>query len=339
MSKIANNYVLYWITSVIWGSTWYAIHLQLGVVPPMWSIVYRFTFAGLILLSYCLLTGVNLRFTKRQHGFLALQGLLLFSVNYIIYYFASSYLVSGMIALIFALIVVMNIIHCRIFFKTPITPRVVVASVMGFLGLGLVFWSESGQWLAQSKTHGEVGIFLGVFLAALGTFVASLGNMVAVYNKKQHIPIVASNTLGILYGAGFTWILTLLTGQPMAFDGSLSYLGSLVYLSLIGTVLAFGTYVVLISRIGADKGGYVFVTTPIVALFLSTYYEAFHWSLWTVIGVLAVLSGNLLVLKPGEQKGLNLLLGQLGWVRRSMNAVTQKLGLDKDAPAQVREDE
>lgn len=293
------NYLLYGVTSFIWGSTWYAIHMQLGRVPPMWSIVYRFALAGVILLAYCLATRVNLRFSKRQHFFIALQGLLLFSINYIIYYYASEYLVSGMIALIFALIVVMNIIHCRIFFKTLITLRVVIASLMGLIGLGLVFWSESAEWLLQStgKAGGISGLYLGIALAATGTWLASLGNMAAIHNKNLGIPILASNTLGILYGTFFTFLFALLSGQTAVFDGSWSYVSSLLYLSVVGTVIAFGTYIVLINRIGADKGGYVFVTTPIVALFLSTFYENFQWSIGAVIGVLAVIGGNLLVLK------------------------------------------
>ena len=298
MLKDANNYILYSLTSLIWGSTWYAIHMQLGTVPPMWSIIYRFTLAGAILLVYCLVTRMNLRFTKRQHFFIALQGLLLFCINYILYYFASGYLVSGIVALIFALIVVMNIINCRIFFKTSITTRVVLASVMGFVGLGLVFWSQTGQWLAQSRdSGGMMGLSIGIGLAVLGTVAASLGNILAVYNKKLEIPIVASNALGIIYGTLFTLLFTLLSGQAIAFDTSWGYLLSLAYLTIAGTVVAFGAYVMLISRIGADKGGYVFVTTPIVALLLSAFYEEFHWSALTIIGVLAIIGGNLLVLK------------------------------------------
>jgi len=302
MQTSTQNYLLYGVTSFIWGSTWYAIHMQLGTVPPMWSIIYRFALAGAILLAYCLITRINLRFSKRQHFFIALQGLLLFSINYIIYYYASEYLVSGMIALIFALIVVMNIIHCRIFFKTSITLRVVIASLMGFIGLGVVFWSESANWLLQSagKAGGALGLCLGIVLATGGTWFASLGNMAAVHNKNLGIPIIASNTLGILYGTFFTLVFALLSGQTAVFDWSWAYVSSLLYLSIVGTVIAFGTYIVLIYRIGADKGGYVFVTTPIVALLLSTFYENFHWSVGTVIGVLAVMGGNLLVLKRRE---------------------------------------
>lgn len=307
MQTNTQNYLLYGVTSFIWGSTWYAIHMQLGTVPPMWSIVYRFALAGLILLAYCLVTRMNLRFSRRQHFFMALQGLLLFSVNYIVYYYASGYLVSGMIALIFALIVMMNIINCRIFFKTPISTRVVVAGLMGFIGLILVFWSQSGEWLAQASTQagGMTDLWVGIALAIWGTFIASLGNMAAVYNKKLEIPIVASNALGILYGTFFTLIFAAVSGQTPVFDFSWGYIASLLYLSVVGTVVAFGTYIVLISRIGADKGGYVFVTTPIVALLLSTFYEDFHWSVLTVLGVLAVMGGNLLVLKPrdAESKG------------------------------------
>src|SRR5690606_30754486 len=87
-------------------------------------------------------------------------------------------------------------------------------------------------------------------------------------------------------------------GAPLVFDPSFPYVVSLLYLALCGSVVAFGAYLTLLGRIGADRAGYVTVLFPLVALAISTLVEGYLWTPAALAGVALVLTGNLLVLLP-----------------------------------------
>ncbi len=290
-----NYFFLYFITAFIWGSTWLAIHFQLGNVSPLWSLAYRFTMAAVLLWIYCFFTKRSLKFNRKQHGAIALQGLLMFSLNYILYYFSAIYLNSGVLAVVFATIIIMNIFNSRLFFKTPIDLPLFLAAIIGLLGLTQIFWSEFSKLYAVGGDLKNFG--LGLVLAIVATYIASLGNMASAYTLKVHnLPVIESNTIGMAYGALCLTIFAVLSGIHPTFDISLTYVSSLIYLGLFGSVIAFGTYFVLLNQIGPERVAYVFVLTPIIALILSTFFENFHWSIGTFVGLFFVLLGNVLVL-------------------------------------------
>jgi drug/metabolite transporter (DMT)-like permease len=282
--------VLYLITVLIWGSSWFAITLQLGVVHPIWSVAYRFMLASAMLLLFCLATHRRLRFDREDHFFFALQGLFLFSLNYILFYFVIAHLTSGVVAVTFSTIVFMNMINGALIFRTPVRGRVLAGAALGLFGIGLVFWPE----LAAFHKSGSGTMSVG--LALLATWVASLGNMIAVRNQRRRLPIIETNAFGMTYGTCFTTVAALLIGGAPRFAWSISYVGSLVYLALFATVIAFGCYLSLLGRIGADRAAYASVLFPIVALGISTLFEGYHWSVPALIGVMTVITGNLLIL-------------------------------------------
>ncbi|MEW9898370.1 DMT family transporter [Chitinivorax sp. PXF-14] len=285
-----NNLSLYLATVLIWGSTWLAIKFQLGAVPVEWSVVYRFGLAALLLLAYCLARGLNLRFSRRDHAFMALQGCLLFCLNYVLIYHSEMHLSSGLVAVLFSSIVFLNTLNTRLFFGTPIEPKVVVSAALGFTGISMVFWPELASFNGQ---QGMAGVWFG--LAA--TTSASLGNMVSSRNQRAQIPVIQGNAFGMLYGALAVAVYTVLAGKPMVFDWGGGYVWSLVYLAVFGSILAFGAYLTLIGRIGADRASYAGVVIPIVALLLSTVFEGFQWHASTIIGIALCLSGNVLILQ------------------------------------------
>lgn len=290
-----NYFFMYIITVLIWGSTWLAIHFQVGTVSPLWSIAYRFALSACLLWIYCLVTKRSLKFNWVQHKAIALQGFLLFSLNYILYYFSALYINSGILAVVFATIILMNIFNSRLFFKTPIDLTLCIAAVIGLLGLTQIFWSELQKVLLQ---NGDLQRFtIGITMGVLATYIASLGNMASVATLRlRQLPVVESNTLGMVYGTFYTVIIALFSGDSLGFDWSWTYASSLLYLSLFGSVIAFGAYLTLLHRIGPERVAYVFVLTPVVALVLSTFFEGFHWSLGTFVGLVFVLVGNILVL-------------------------------------------
>jgi drug/metabolite transporter (DMT)-like permease len=289
------NAFLYLITVLIWGSTWLAIKFQLGVVAPELSIAYRFGLAASILLIFSVLRRLPLRFDLKSHGFFALQGLLLFSLNYILVYLAEGYLTSGLVAIIFSLIIIMNIIFGAILLGNPIRLRVVIGGLVGLLGLTLVFWPEL---ISVDLSSGRA---LGILLAVIATVSASLGNVVSARNQRNKLPVIQTNAYGMLYGAIFMFVLALFRGAQLQIDLSPDYVLSLLYLAIFGSVIAFGSYLTLLGRIGLDRAAYVTVLFPIIALLLSTLFEDLAWGIPQLFGVLLVLLGNAMVLNKSTR--------------------------------------
>jgi drug/metabolite transporter (DMT)-like permease len=276
-------------------STWLAIKFQLGVVAPELSIAYRFGLAASILLIFSVLRRLPLRFDLKSHGYFALQGLLLFSLNYILVYLAEGYLTSGLVAIIFSLIIIMNIIFGAILLGNPIRLRVVVGGLVGLLGLTLVFWPELISFDLSS------GRALGILLAVIATVSASLGNVVSARNQRNKLPVIQTNAYGMLYGAIFMFVLALFRGAQLQIDLSPDYVLSLLYLAIFGSVIAFGSYLTLLGRIGLDRAAYVTVLFPIIALLLSTLFEDLAWGIPQLFGVLLVLLGNAMVLNKSTR--------------------------------------
>ena len=280
---------------LIWGSTWIAITFQLGKVPPEVSVAYRFALASLILLAWCGARGLRLSFPGRDHLWMALQGTLLFGINYVCVYIAEGLIPSGLVALIFSLMVFLNILCARIFFATPLNPTAVFGATLGVTGVALIFWPE----LTHSSRMGPPGV--GIALALVGTVSASFGNLVSSRNQGRGLPVVQLNAFGMLYGALLVGLYAVATGQPFVFDGSTRYLLSLLYLALFGSVFAFGAYLTLVGRIGAGRAGYAMVAIPMVALLLSTLFEGLAWRSETLIGAGLCLAGNALVLQRRKE--------------------------------------
>jgi drug/metabolite transporter (DMT)-like permease len=286
-----NDLALYGLSVLIWGSTWLAIKFQLGVVPPAVSVAWRFAAAALMLMGYCGIKRLSLRFDGRTHRWLALQGLLLFGINYVLVYLSEQSLTSGLVALIFSLIAFCNILGLRVFFSKPVKPAALWGSVLGVIGVALVFWPELARFSSSPARR------LGVMFALTSTVVASLGNMTATRNHHSRLPLIQANAWAMLYGAIFVAIYAAVDGQPFAFERSIPYVVSLFYLALFGSVIAFVAYLTLLGRIGADRAGYTAVAIPIVALLLSTFFEGLHWDAMMVGGIAMCVAGNVLVLR------------------------------------------
>jgi drug/metabolite transporter (DMT)-like permease len=286
----SNILFLYGSTVIIWGTTWLAIKFQLGSVDPMVSVLYRFIVAALTLFLYCKLRGLKMRFRPRDHIFMALQGLVLFSVNYWLIYLAEVHLTSGLVAVIFSSIVFMNMVNGAVLLGSPIRSTVVLGGAIGVLGIVLIFWPQLISFSLSDKSA------LGLLLSVVSTFMASLGNIISARHQQNNLPVIQTNAYGMAYGAGIIGVLSVASGKTFSFEMSLAYVGSLFYLSLFGTVIAFGCYLKLIGKIGADRAAYATMLFPIVALGISTVYEGYQWAPHNVIGMGVVLIGNWLVL-------------------------------------------
>ena len=275
----------------IWGSTWLAIKFQLGKVAPEASVFYRFLLASVLLFIYCRIRSLPLRYSLKEHLWIALLGILMFSVSYILVYYAEEHVVSGLVAVGYSASPLLGMLGMRLFFGTPMTRVLAIGSVLGIVGIALVFWPEFGK-LETSRD-----VALGAIYTALAVIVSTLGSMVAHRNQQAHLPLWQSMAWGMLYGALFSLAVTVAAGKPLTFEATLPYVLSLLYLSILGSIIAFAGYLTLLKRIGAARSGYIGVMVPIVALVISAAFESFDWHLLTFAGIAISVLGNVVILR------------------------------------------
>ncbi|MDN3712738.1 DMT family transporter [Paracoccus cavernae] len=285
------NILLFAATVLIWGSTWIAITFQVGPVPVLASVFYRFALAGLVYLAVLALSGRLVIPKGRERLWILAQAFCLFSLNFICFYTAAGYVHSGLISVIFSLATLFNAVNARIFFKDAISGRTVLASALGVAGLVLLFGPE----LAVSH---DGGVLTGIFFACLGTMLFSLGNMVSRRNSAAGISPVTATSWGMGCGAVILLVLIALTGTPLVAPPDAAYVGALVYLAVIGSVVGFTTYLMMVARMGSSRAAYATVLFPVVALALSTVFEGYQWHPSAVAGLILALLGNVVMFAP-----------------------------------------
>lgn len=285
-----NNFTLYAISTLIWGSTWIAITFQLGTVDSGVSVAYRFALAGVLVLLWCTLRGQRLAFSLRNHAWIALQGLA-YAGNYSLIYYSEVHISSGLVAVAGSSMLFMNIALARLIFGTRPTREMLLGSLLGMLGIACVFWPELEKFAVSGTSLWLLG------WPVLAAFGSALANMIATRNGQAGLPVLPVNALWMMWTALFTGVLVLLRGEHFSFEFSAAYIGSLIYLAVFGSVVAFAAYLTLVNRIGSSKATYIAVVTPIIALVLSTLFEDFSWHGTTWIGVALSLLGNLLVIR------------------------------------------
>ncbi|WBU40391.1 MULTISPECIES: DMT family transporter [Marinobacter] len=286
-----NTISLFAISVVIWGTTWIGISAQVGDVPITVSIFYRFALAGVIML-----VGLTLMHRLERPNvwrFVVIQAMCLFCFNFIALYKAAALIPSGLIAVVFSLVSICNAINARIFFGDTISHQTMLAGGIGAIGLMLVFWADLFASFDTTALQ-------GIGWAMLGTFIFSLGNMASRHNSGLGISPVTANGWGMCIGALALLILIIVSGQSMSLSTQPVYWVALIYLSVIGSVLGFTTYLMLIARVGSARAGYATVMFPIVALVISTFFEGYGWTPLAITGVILTLVGNVVMFwRPG----------------------------------------
>ncbi len=221
------------------------------------------------------------------------MGIFMFSVSYILVYYAEEHVVSGLVAVGYSASPLLSMLGMRIFFGTPMTGRLFAGSLLGIVGIALVFGSEF------AKLGTDLDTAWGAFYTAAAVIVSTLGSMVAHRNQERSLPLWQSLAWGMLYGAVFALMVTVATGKPLAFEATLPYVMSLLYLAILGSIVAFAGYLTLLKRIGAARSGYIGVMVPIVALLISAAFESYRFHLLTFLGIAVSVAGNVIILRRG----------------------------------------
>jgi drug/metabolite transporter (DMT)-like permease len=220
-----------------------------------------------------------------------LQGFTLFGLSSIGSYLATAYMTSGLVAVVFSTILLWNILNLRIFMMQPVAWRALWGGMIGLSGICIVFWQDLSTFAASRG-------LIGLFIALAGAYLASVGNIVGTRNAKKGVPVTQANAFGMGYGGLLTLLIHFTMGGTLIIDWSIGYLGPMLYLTVFGSIVAFGCYMMLINRIGAEYAAYVALLMPIIALVLSTMFEGYRWTSNAFVGVTLVLAGNLVILTP-----------------------------------------
>jgi drug/metabolite transporter (DMT)-like permease len=215
----------------------------------------------------------------------------MFSVSYIYVYYAEENVVSGLVAVGFSASPLLSMLGVRLFFRTPMTRAMTAGSILGIVGITLVFWPEFAHLQGDQRTAA------GAAYTVAAVVIATLGSLAAQRNHAAHLPLWQSMAWGMFYGALFSLGVTLATGKSLAFELSMPYVLSLAYLAVLGSIVAFAAYLTLLNRIGAARAGYIGVMVPIVALVISAVFEGFRWHPLTGVGIAISVAGNVIVLR------------------------------------------
>ncbi|AFT88822.1 hypothetical protein BUPH_01373 [Paraburkholderia phenoliruptrix BR3459a] len=279
--------LLYAVTVLIWGTTWIAIKWQLGAVPPPVSIAWRFWIAAWVLFALLRIMRRPMWPPRAAWRFLFAQGLALFCVNFLCFYYAEQVVPSGLVAVVFSTAPLLNSINGRLFMRRPLQPSAIAGAMLGLVGIVCLFVQQMSGHL------GDHAAWLGLGVAFLGTLCFSAGNLLSSRMQSMGLHPFATNSWAMLIGASVLTVGSLLAGLPFAVESSARYLGALAYLAVFGSVVGFTAYLMLVGRMGPERAAYSTVLFPIVALAVSTVFEGYQWSVLAVIGLLLVVAGNL----------------------------------------------
>jgi len=280
------------VVTLIWGSTWIVIRDQLSVVPPSWSVTYRFLVAGLVILGWAVVRRDSLRLDARGWAFAIALGFAQFVLNFNFVYRAEQHITSGVVAIVYALLLVPNAILARVFLGQRMGRQLLVGSAVAMAGVALLFLHE-----ARLSDAGPEAALIGIGIAMLGVLSASVANVMQAMQTAKAYPMATTLGWAMLTGATIDAAFAWATVGPPVIEMRWSYIAGTLYLGVLGSALAFTIYFQLIRTIGPAKAAYTSVLIPVIAMLLSTIYEGYRWSLLAAAGAVLVLIGLVLALK------------------------------------------
>lgn len=290
-STIAFDIASIAICSLIWGTTFYAITLQLGVVDPIVSVAYRFALAALLLFAWCKVRGEKIALTRRQHAAAIGVGVFLFGISYALVYIAEQYVVSAIVAVVYAASAFVNLIVFRVLVGVKARLISWFGAALGVAGVALIAWSE----IAAAGTGKDAATGIGITIIAV--LLASAGNVAARRGEDAGASVPTLTAWSMTYGAAALAVFATTSGREWSFEATPAYIGSLLYLAVAGSVIAFLLYFGLARRRGYATASYVGAIAPLVAMLVSGVMEAKSWGPAAFLAVALVLAGQVLLLR------------------------------------------
>lgn len=280
------------IVSLIWGSTWLVIRDQLGTVPATWSVTYRFALAALGMFALTAIMRQPLKIDRQMMLWTMLLGLLQFSLNFNFVYAAEHHITSGLVAVVFALLIVPNAILAKWWLGRNVGTSFIIGSAIASVGVAFLMTQEY-----RAASVGGEEVLIGLGLTLCGVISASISNVMQVIPKIARFPTVTILSWSMLWGTVANATLAFALYGPPVIDPRPAYLGGVLYLGIIGSLVAFPLYFNLIRNIGPGKAAYTGVVVPIIAMILSTLFEGYGWSPLALAGAVLALTGLLVAMR------------------------------------------
>jgi drug/metabolite transporter (DMT)-like permease len=271
--------VLFWVPTLIWASTWHVILYQLAEAPPLNSVGWRFLLAGAVLLGVAIARGEGWRLQPRWHAWVLLAGVVQYSINYWGVYEAERHVPSGLVAVLFSLMVFGNALSGWWLFAQPVTRHFLLAAGCGVIGVVMIFWPE------VVATGARPNAALGLGVGLLAVVMACAGNALTLSLTRRGVPLVPLLGWSMTYGALVLLTIAAAQGTLGAIGHSPAWWLSLVYLALVGTVIAFFVYFRLAQRVGPARAAMTGVMIPPIALAISAALEGWRPTPLSLAGV------------------------------------------------------
>ena len=279
------------LITLIWGSTWIVIKDQLGSVPPVWSVTYRFVIAGAAMFLLAKVAGDSFRVGRTGHLLAGVMGFVQFAINYNAVYAAEQFVTSGLVAVVFALLVVPNALFSRIFFGDRMTRGFLLGSAIALAGVALLFLQEVRLAAVPSQS-----VLAGIGLTVVAVLAASVANVMQISKEVRARPISVMVGWAMVYGAAIDGLFAWSVAGPPVMETRFGYWLGLLYLSVIASSLAFFLYYRIIRAIGPARAAYSSVLIPVIAMGFSTLFEDYHWAPLSMAGGGLVLLGLVIAL-------------------------------------------
>ena len=283
------------VFTAIWGSTWIVIRDQLGTVPAQWSVTYRFVIAAVAMTALAHIKGRSLVLDAAGYRAALFIGVAQFCINFNCVYLAERHITSGVVATIFALLLIPNALLGWAFLGQRPGARFATGSIVAIAGIALLCVHELRSSPASARET-----LAGIGLTVVGLISASSSN---VYQAREHVRrhhlaslLAWSMAIGALIDAVFAWVVS----GPPVLDARPGYWAGLLYLGCIASALAFSLYFPVVRKIGPAKAAYSSVLVPIIAMGFSTVLEGYRWTGIAIAGAVLTLAGMLLAMSRGR---------------------------------------
>ncbi|MBD3403331.1 EamA family transporter [candidate division GN15 bacterium] len=279
---------VYVLLCLIWGSTWITIKIGLTAAPPLQTASLRFILAMLILTGIVMIKRYPYPKDLRTWLKVGYPGVWMYGLHYALIYFAQLHISSSLTAVLFASfpfwVAILSSFRLK---EGRVRPLAWLGIAIGFVGVVLISYD-------QLKTSGD--LFEGTLLALVATYAAAHG---MILHKKFHAMdnIVVSASIQMLFGGVLVLIAAFLFEDWSEFTVSVESIGSIVYLAILGTIVAFLSYYWLLARIKAVTASMIAFITPLVAIFIGVLFFEESLSLPIVIGTVLILSGVVLTIR------------------------------------------
>ena len=288
MGASANRGVIlpFLLVVLIWSSTWIVIRDQLAAVPPSWSVCYRFLLGGIGMALFARWRRVPLVLPGRGVAFATLLGLAQFVLNFNFVYRAEHYLTSGVVATVYALLLIPNSLLAWIAFRQPVSRSFIMGSMVAIVGIAMLLLREY-----RAAPVAADAVLLGIALSAAGLFSASAANVMQGMDIARRLPMVAVLTWAMLIGSGIDAVFAWMTVGPPVVEWRAGYLFGIAWLGIAGSVITFPLYFQLIQRMGPGRAAYTSVLIPVIAMLISTVTEGYRWTTLSLAGGLLAVVG------------------------------------------------